>query len=55
MQIIGVPHEILTHTNSSTEATTGHGVYKSSLTNFQEISTTHLTKFQQDFYTDQAS
>jgi len=26
-----------------------HGVYKSSLTNFQEISRTHLTKFQQIF------
>jgi len=26
------------------------GMYKSSATNFQEISRTHLTKFQQDLY-----
>jgi len=29
--------------------------YKFSLTNFQEISRTHLTKFQLDFYIDRAS
>ena len=32
------------------------GVYKSSLTNFHEISRTHLTKFQQDkFFIGRAS
>ena len=31
------------------------GVYKSSLTNFQEISRTHLTNFQYIFYIDRAS
>jgi len=31
------------------------GVYKSSITNFQEISRTHLTKFQGDFFIDRAS